>query len=109
MKPPGAFRIRRSNGHATAGDPLAYADTRCQKLVDSLCVEILEGENLRIRQVFEQPRAIYRIELDMPEMSYQRTTLLDEDTLEELLEIDEVRNRVAKALRLSPVLATQRS
>ena len=73
--------------------------TRCQKLVDSLCCEILEGENVRVRQVFEQPRAVYRIEIDKPEMSYQRTTLLDEDTLEELLEIDEVRNRVAEALR----------
>ncbi len=80
---------------------LAFADTRCQKLVDSLCVEILEGENLRIRQVFERPRAIYRIELDKPDMSYQRTTLLDEETLEELLEIEGVRHRVAEALSLS--------
>jgi hypothetical protein len=99
MQPPGSFRIRRPNGPSTSHDPLEFADTRGQKLVESLCVEILEGENLRIRQIFERPRAIYRIELDRPEMSYQRTTLLDEDTLEELLEIDEVRSRVAEALR----------
>ncbi len=99
MQPPGSFRIRRPSGHSSPHDPLEFADTRGQKIVDSLCVEILEGENLRIRQVFEQPRAIYRIELDRPEMSYQRTTLLDEDTLEELLEIEEVRHRVAEALR----------
>jgi hypothetical protein len=77
----------------------AAIESRSQKIVDSLCCEILEGSNLRIRQVFEQPRAIYRIEFDLPEMSYQRTTLLDEETLEELLEIDAVRNRVAEALR----------
>lgn len=99
MQPPGSFKLRRPPSHPLPQESLPFADTRCQKLVDSLCIEILEGENLRIRQVFEQPRAIYRIELDRPEMNYQRTTLLDEDTLEELLEIDEVRNRVAKALR----------
>jgi hypothetical protein len=98
MQPPGSFKIRRTRRDAPAADPLPLADTRTSKIVDSLCLEILEGENLRIRQVFEQPRAIYRIELDKPEMNYQRITLLDEDTLEELLEIDEVRNRVARAL-----------
>ncbi len=100
MRPPGSFRIRRSARGArnVAHDPLAFADTRCQKIVDSLCLEILEGENLRIRQIFERPRAIYRIEFDKPEMSYQRTTLLDEDTLEELLEIDGVRHVVERAL-----------
>jgi hypothetical protein len=97
MRPPGSFKIRKSRRHS-APDALAFADTRCQKLVDSLCLEIMEGENLRIRQIFERPRAIYRIELDKPEMNYQRMTLLDQDTLEELLEIDAVRHRVAAAL-----------
>ena len=99
MRPPGSFKIRRPSRPATLPlDPLGYGG-RCQKIIDSLCSEILEGENLRIRQIFEQPRAIYRIEFDRPDMSYQRTTLLDEETLEELLEIDEVRSRVAAALR----------
>ena len=98
MQQPGAFKIHRPKT-PTKFDPLDFADTRCQKLVDSLCIEIMEGENLRIRRVFEQPRAIYRIEIDKPEMNYQRTTLLDEETLEELLEIEPVRSRVAAALR----------
>ncbi len=99
MRPRGSYKIsRRPREGSTPLDPFPYGG-RCQKLVESLCSEILEGENLRIRRIFEQPRAIYRIELDKPEMSYQRTTLLDEDTLEELLEIDEVRSRVAQALR----------
>ena len=96
MQPPGAFRTHRPSGDS---NPFDFADTRGRRLVDSLCIEILESQNLRIRQVFERPRAVYRIELDKPEMNYQRTTLLDEDTLEELLEIDAVRNRVEAALR----------
>ena len=100
MRPPGSFKIaRRTRSEGPHLESFGFRATRCQRLVDSLCSEILEGENLRIRQIFEQPRAVYRIELDKPEMSYQRTTLLDEDILEELLEIDEVRNRVARALR----------
>lgn len=98
MQQPGTFRIHRPKARGTF-DPLDFADTRSQKLVDSLCAEIMEGENLRIRRVFEQPRAIYRIEIDKPDMKYQRTTLLDEETLEELLEIEPVRSRVAAALR----------
>ena len=100
MRPPGSFKIgRRARSEGPHFESYGLRAGRCQRLVDSLCSEILEGENLRIRQIFEQPRAVYRIELDKPEMSYQRTTLLDEDVLEELLEIDEVRFRVARALR----------
>jgi hypothetical protein len=99
MRPRGSFKIRRPATSGSSGVDPSFGETRCRKIVDSLCSEILESENLRIRQIFEEPRAIYRIELDRPDMSYQRTTLLDEDTLEELLEIDEVRSLVARALR----------
>ena len=100
MQPPGTFRIhRRRRAAPSCVDPIALLDSRSQRIVDSLRDEILEGgENLRIRQVFEEPRAIYRIELDVPDLNYQRTTLLDEDALEELLEIDEIRTRIADAL-----------
>jgi hypothetical protein len=100
MQPPGTFRIhRRRRTEASFADPLACLNTRAQRIVDSLRDEILEGgENLRIRQIFREPRRIYRIEIDVPDLSYQRTTLLDEDALEELLEIDEIRTRVADAL-----------
>jgi hypothetical protein len=100
MQPPGAFKIhRRRRAEPSFADPLSCLNTRTQRIVDSLRDEILaSGENLRIRQVFQEPRAIYRIELDVPDMSYQRTTLLDGDALEELLEIDEIRTRVADAI-----------
>jgi hypothetical protein len=62
--------------------------------------EILEGgggKNLRIRRVFQTPREIYRLELERPELGYQRTTLLDRDALEELLEADGVGELVRKS------------
>ncbi len=70
---------------------------REMRIVDSLRHQILEGgesQNLRIRCVLEQPRAIYRIEIDVPEMNYLRTTLLDGEALEELLACDDVRSLV---------------
>ncbi len=63
-------------------------------MLESLRNEILEtaeAGNLRIRCVFRSPREIYRLEFEIPEREYQRTTLIDRDTLEELLEADEVR------------------
>lgn len=96
MQPPGTFRIHRNRRSASSPlDPFGCLNSRTQRIVDSLREEILEsGENLRIRQVFFEPRAIYRIEIDVPEMSYQRTTLLDGDALEELLESEEIRSRL---------------
>ena len=102
MQPPGTFKLasRRRRPEPSYLDPFGVGHSRLQKIVDSLRDEILEaGSSLRIRRIFEKPRAIYRIELDVPEMSYQRTTLLDGEALDELLEIDEVRSRIAEALR----------
>lgn len=74
-------------------DPLG----RYQRIVDSLRHQILSGgpeQCLRIRQVFTNPREIFRIEIREPELHYSRTTLLDRDALEDLLESEEIRERV---------------
>lgn len=110
MKPHGTYKIayRRApsdTGLASAAaprdidydpllDPILGADPRLQRILNSLRNEIIEGRggtNIRVRQVFREPREIYRLELALPELGYQRTTLLDRDALEELLETDEVR------------------
>ncbi len=105
MRPPGSFKIARrqrlgrNSPHANpAVAPCRYLplsdEDRSQRLLESLRNEILEGGgagNLRIRRVFRSPREIYRLELEFPDRDYQRTTLLDRDALEELLEVDEVR------------------
>ncbi len=111
MRPPGSFKIARrhrlgnnppqANPAATPCRHLPLSDEdRSQRVLDSLRTEILEsGEagNLRIRRVFRSPREIYRLEFEIPEREYQRTTLLDRDALEELLEADEVRAIIGAA------------
>jgi hypothetical protein len=105
MRPPGSFKIARR--HRLARTPartnpsaaLSFYvpdsdEDRSQRVLESLRSEILEGGeagSLRVRCVFRSPREIYRLELELPERDYQRITLLDRATLEELLEADEVR------------------
>lgn len=82
-------------------DPLSLCVDRSDRIVDSLRVQILEGDedqSLRIRQVFSDPKEIYRVEIDRPDQNYQRTTLLDRDALEELLATDDIRDRVLELL-----------
>jgi hypothetical protein len=74
--------------------PFLASDARSERIVESLRNEIVEtggGQNLRIRLVFREPREIFRLELELPSLGYQRTTLLDRETLEHLLDADEVR------------------
>lgn len=119
MRPPGAFklahrpRIERGptpveSAQGPVFDPgdgvvdaplgaLLSSDCRSQRILESLRNEIVEGgggSNLRIRRVFQTPREVYRLEFELPEFGYQRTTLLDRDALEELLEADDVREIV---------------
>jgi hypothetical protein len=115
MKPYGTFKIRyqRSTEHDGLGatviarslpDPIehalhgvARAERRTQRIVDSICDEIRGGGErsiLRIRRVFVAPREIFRVELDRPDLGYQRTTLLGREALEALLESDGVRTAI---------------
>jgi hypothetical protein len=98
MRPPGTFKLygraRRHSLHGFCAH--AAAASRSDRIVDSLRSQILEqneDQSLRIRQVFEEPKEIFRIEIERPEQNYQRTTLLDRDALEDLLATDDVRER----------------
>jgi hypothetical protein len=101
MKPRGTYKIaKRGPALDTLLDPILRSEMRSQRILRSLRDEIVGGgggQTLRIRQVFSTPREIYRLELELPELGYQRTTLLDRDALEELLEADEVREIVRSA------------
>ena len=115
MKPHGAYKlIHRASKRCFPSDPLrsvsggrnrterllesvAQSELRVQRILDSLRNEIVEGGielDLRIRRVYVTPREIYRLELALPELGYQRTTFLDGDALEELLADDDVREVV---------------
>jgi len=99
MRPPGSYKIAsRSRAFEALLPPEARAEGRVQRLLDSLRTEILGGgeSGLRIRRIFTTPREVYRLELQVPELGYQRTTLLDRDALEELLATDDVRAAVGR-------------
>lgn len=100
MKPPGTFKLLgnvRRGAAPDAMDPLALCNDRSDRIVNSLREQILEGDedqSLRIRQIFSDPKEIYRVEIGRPDQSYQRTTLLDRDALEDLLATDDIRSLV---------------
>ena len=103
MRPPGTFKLL-GNARRTAPnamDPLALCDDRSDRIVNSLRTQILADEavqSLRIRQIFDDPKEVYRVEIERPEQGYQRTTLLDRDALEDLLATDDIRARVLDLL-----------
>jgi hypothetical protein len=102
MRPPGSYKIAsRARAFDALLPPGLRSERRAQRLLDSLRSEILEGrEGLRIRRVFTTPREVFRLEIELPELGYQRTTLLDRDALEELLATDDVRAVVRRRLHL---------
>lgn len=111
MRPPGAYKIaNQTRGFGTSAaagvlgasgafpETLARSELRVQRILESLRNEIVDGgAGLRIRQIFQTPREIFRLELELPELGYQRTILLDREALEELLEADGVRAVVSSA------------
>ncbi len=105
MRPPGSFKLighhgsRRERTSSTSGEFDSYplGTGREMRILESLRNQIVEGGDdqfLRIRRVFDGPREIYRIEIEVPDRSYLRTTLLDGDALAELLAHKEVRELV---------------
>ncbi len=100
MKTRGNYKIvNRGRDLDALLDPITRSEQRAERILASLRNEILEGgggRTLRIRQVFHTPREIFRLELQLPELGYHRTTLLDRDALEELLEAEEIREVVRR-------------
>ena len=100
MRPRGTFKIRRHRNVDPVFDPTG-AHGRTQRILDSLRTEILEagaGRKVRIRRVMQSPREVYRLELEVPDLGYQRITLLDRDALEDLLATDDVRSLVRESV-----------
>lgn len=100
MQPRGTYKIRRQRGLDPFFDPSGRRG-RTQRILDSLRSEILETSvtrRVRIRRVMQTPREIYRLELEVPDLGYQRITLLDRDALEDLLATDDVRSLVHESV-----------
>ncbi|HSJ97232.1 MAG TPA: hypothetical protein VLC53_09165 [Myxococcota bacterium] len=102
MRPPGSYKIAsRSRAFDALLDPHHRGARRVRRIVESLRNQIVDGGHetgLRIRRVFTTPREIFRVELERPELGYQRTTLLDREALEQLLAADDVRALVRSHL-----------
>lgn len=94
MKPPGAYKLAgRTRAFEACLEPSVRSARRLERLLGSLRSQICEGgrERVRLRRIFKDPREIYRLEVEVPELACQRVTLLDRDALELLLAADDVR------------------
>lgn len=85
---PGSFKIsNRQRSLDVLLDPgSVLTERRVRGILMSLHRDLDEGGTARVRQILSGPRELYRIELERPDFDYQRTTVLDRDTLETLLE-----------------------
>lgn len=106
MKPHGHYKLRYRSTPSDVSymDPFGYGPARAQRVIDSLRYQILQGgpdQSLRIRQIFSTPREVFRIEILETDPEYKRTTLIDRDALEDLLECDQVRERLVNRANAS--------
>ena len=88
---PGAFRFgnrigSRRRTYETRLDSHVRRERRVRGIIDSIQADLDQGGIASIRMILRGPRELYRLELERPDMAYQRTTILDRDTLTELLE-----------------------
>ncbi len=84
---PGSFRLAYQARPVEPLDtPLALSSHRVERILASIQQDIGEGATARVRQILRGPRELYRIEVERPDLAYQRTTILDRDTLDTLLE-----------------------
>lgn len=84
---PGSFKIaNQRRAFELYGDPWSLGERRVRGILESIQRDLDEGGTARVRQILNGPRELYRIELERPDMSYQRTTILDRETLTRLLE-----------------------
>ena len=62
------------------------AERRVRRILASIQRDVDEGGTARVRQILRNPQELYRIEVERPDMSYLRTTVLGRDALTALLE-----------------------
>ena len=61
-------------------DPERLRAQRIRAIINSIQRDLDEGGRAHVRQIMKGPE-LYRIELERPDWSYHRTTILDRDTL----------------------------
>lgn len=84
---PGSFRrLRGARPYELDLDEIEKRQRRIRRILSSIQRDVDEGGRASVRQILRGPLELYRIELERPDMSYQRTTIVDRATLELLLE-----------------------
>jgi hypothetical protein len=83
---PGSFRIRHGRRAYPFLSPGARRAHRIRRILDSIQEDLEQGGTASVRQILRDPVELYRIELELPDLAYQRTTILDRKTLTTLLE-----------------------
>ncbi len=84
---PGSFRhANQERAFELYADPVSHQERRVRRILASIQQDIDEGCTALVRQILCQPRELYRLELERPDLSYQRITILDRDSLTALLE-----------------------
>ena len=83
-KPPGNFRWIRGI-RTFEVDPERLRIQRIRSIIKSIQRDLDEGGRAYVRQIMKGPE-LFRIELERPDWSYNRTTILDRETLRSLLE-----------------------
>ncbi len=83
---PGRFRLAKRPREVDALDPWVGTQRRVRAILTSIQQDLFDGGTARVRQILASPRELYRVEVEREEMSYTRTTILDRDALEALLE-----------------------
>jgi len=63
-----------------------WGGRRARRILASIQKDIVSGGTARVRQILSSPEEIYRIEVEVPDMSYVRTTLMGREALTTLLE-----------------------
>lgn len=82
----GSFRMNRRRGLELLLDPATRRARRVQRILASIQQDLDNGGTASVRRIHLGPRELYRLELELPDMAYQRTTILDGETLAALLE-----------------------
>lgn len=95
---PGSYRILNRSARAVEDQlaPELASARRVERILASLLDEFrCAATTVRARCIFRTPREVFRLEIQNREKGYLRTTLLDRDVLDELLEHPDVRARLA--------------
>ena len=87
LSEPRGFEFAHLMPAFTAGEAQQRkAERRVRRILESIQRDVDAGGTALVRQILAVPQELYRIEVERPDMSYLRTTVLGREALTALLE-----------------------